>query len=92
MLQGPAPPEPTASPPQEHPEAHGFGSSRRWRWEVPIFVALLLGLPLLAVSGARWLAPAAALRLPPEMDATLGRPTWEALRVSGQRWSVSDQT
>jgi predicted Zn-dependent protease len=85
MLQGPAPPEPNASLPEEHPEAHGFGSRRRWHWEVPIFIALLVGLPLLAVGGARWLAPAAALRLPPEMDVTLGRPTWEALRVSGQR-------
>ena len=85
MLQGSAPPEPTASLPEEHPEAQGFGSSRRWRWELPLFIALLVGLPLLAVGGARWLAPAAALRLPPEMDAARGRPTWEALRVSGQR-------
>jgi predicted Zn-dependent protease len=85
MVQGPAPAEPNASAPEEHPEARGFGSSRRWRWEVPLFIVLLVGLPLLAVSGARWLAPAAALRLPPETDRALGRPSWEALRASGQR-------
>ena len=86
MLQGPAAPtEPNQSSPEEHPEAQGFGRSRRWRWEVPLFLSLLVGLPLLAVGGARWLAPAAALRLPPEMDRALGRPTWEALSVSGQR-------
>lgn len=86
MVQGPAaPPEPGASELQEHPEARGFGNNRRWRWEIPLFVALLVGLPLLTIFGARRLAEAAALRLPPELDAVLGRPTWEALRASGQR-------
>jgi predicted Zn-dependent protease len=85
MVQGPAAPEPNASPPEEHPEARGFGNSPRWRWEVPVFIALLVGLPLLAIAGARPLAAAAAMRLPPEMDAALGRPTWEALRASGQQ-------
>jgi len=86
MVQGPAaPPEPNAGAPGEDPEARGFGNARRWRWEVPLFVIALIGLPLLAVGGARLLAQSAALRLPPEMDAALGRPTWEALRVSGQR-------
>jgi predicted Zn-dependent protease len=84
MLQGP-PPEPSASEPGEHPEARGFGQSRRWRWELLLLAGLLVGLPLLALGGARWLAGAAVLRLPPEVDAALGRATWEALRVSGQR-------
>src|SRR5262245_1749450 len=85
MVQGPpAPPQPSPSEPDEHPEARGFGSRRSWRWELPLLVTLLVALPLLAIAGARGLAQAAALRLPPAMDAALGRPTWEALRASGQ--------
>ncbi len=71
--------------PAEHPEARGFGSQRRWRWELVLLVALLLALPLGVLWGARGLAESAALRLPPSMDEKLGRPSWEALRMSGQR-------
>jgi len=84
MLQGPAP-EPGASAGGEHPEARGFGSGRSWRWEIPLLIALLVGLPLLAIALARQLAQAAALRLPPEIDAALGRPSWQALQLSGAR-------
>jgi beta-barrel assembly-enhancing protease len=71
--------------PPEHPEARGFGSRRRWRWELALVAALVVSLPLVVIWGARALAEAAAMRLPPEMDAKLGRPTWEALQLSGQR-------
>jgi beta-barrel assembly-enhancing protease len=71
--------------PPEHPEARGFGSRRRWRWELVLVAALVVSIPLVVIWGARALAEAAAMRLPPELDAKLGRPTWEALRVSGQR-------
>jgi beta-barrel assembly-enhancing protease len=71
--------------PPEHPEARGFGNRRRWPSELALVVALVVSVPLLVIMGARPLAEAAALRLPPEMDAKLGRPTWEALRLSGQR-------
>lgn len=69
----------------EHPEAHGFGSQRRWHRELLILLVLLVSLPLLVVWGARRLAEAAAVRLPPSLDEQLGRPSWEALKLSGQR-------
>ena len=89
MVQGPAqPPDAEArreTPPAEHPEARGFGSQRRWRSELVLLLALVVALPLGVLWGARGLAEAAALRLPPSMDEKLGRPSWEALRMSGQR-------
>jgi predicted Zn-dependent protease len=72
------------SPPAEHPEAQGFGSQRRWPRELAILLGLLVTLPLLVIWGARALAEAAAVRLPPAMDEKLGRPSWEALKLSGQ--------
>jgi predicted Zn-dependent protease len=69
----------------EHPEAHGFGSRQRWRKELMLGLVLLVALPFIAVWAARWLAESVALRLPPSMDARLGRPTWEALELGGQR-------
>ncbi|HTV25197.1 MAG TPA: M48 family metallopeptidase [Polyangiaceae bacterium] len=74
-----------APPPAEHPEAHGFGSQRRWPREIAILGVLLVTLPLLVIWGARELAEVAAVRLPPSMDEKLGRPSWEALKLSGQR-------
>lgn len=79
------PPEPDRPPPGEHPEAQGFGSQRRWGRELAILLGLFVGLGLLAIWGARGLAEAAAVRLPPSMDEKLGRPSWEALKLSGQR-------
>jgi predicted Zn-dependent protease len=72
-------------PPDDHPEAQGFGSRRRWPREVAILLGLFVALGLLVVWGARGLAEAAAMRLPPAMDEKLGRPSWEALKLSGQR-------
>jgi predicted Zn-dependent protease len=46
---------------------------------------VVVALPLALVLGARSLAELAAVRLPPSMDARLGRPTWEGLQLSGQR-------
>ncbi len=69
----------------EHPEARGFGSHRRWGKEIVLTLALVLGLPLALLWGARDLAAWGVTRLPPSTDAKLGRPTWEALQVSGQR-------
>lgn len=89
MSDAPAPPPRTEGPhdpsPAAHPEAHGFGSQRRWPREIAILGLLLVTLPLLAIWGARGLAEAAAVRLPPAMDEKLGRPSWEALKLSGQR-------
>jgi beta-barrel assembly-enhancing protease len=85
MVQGPAAPEPSPNEGGEHPEARGFGSRRRWRWEIPLLISVLVGLPLLAIALARQLAQAAALRLPPELDVALGRPSWQALQLSGER-------
>jgi predicted Zn-dependent protease len=45
----------------------------------------LVALAALVLWGARGLAEAAAMRLPPAMDEQLGRPTWAALEMSGQR-------
>lgn len=78
--QGPGEPAP-----EEHPEAQGFGSQRRWPRELALLAVLLVTLPLLVIWGARRLAEAAAVRLPPAMDEKLGRPSWEALKLSGQR-------
>jgi predicted Zn-dependent protease len=76
-----------APAPDEHPEAHGFGTSskRRWRHELALALVVLAALGLLVVWGARGLAESAAMRLPPSMDEKLGRPTWVALEMSGQR-------
>jgi predicted Zn-dependent protease len=87
--QGPLQPERRGSEPQpalpsdEPLEAHGFGN-RPWRMrlEFAVLVALLVGLPLAVIWGARAAAASLALRLPPSMDERLGRPTWEALRAS----------
>jgi predicted Zn-dependent protease len=86
MPDPPAPPEsggPRSSP-DVHPEAHGFGSQRRWPRELAVLLVLLVTLPLLVIWGARGLAEAAAMRLPPAMDEKLGRPSWEALKLSGK--------
>jgi predicted Zn-dependent protease len=69
----------------EHPEARGFGRRRRWQWELVLVLALVVSIPLVSIWGARVLAESAAGHLPPEMDAKLGFPTWEALQLSGQR-------
>jgi predicted Zn-dependent protease len=88
-MQGPGHPPAAETPsepaPAEHPEARGFGSQRRWRWEIAILLALVIALPLGVLWGARGLAESAAMRLPASMDEKLGRPSWEALRMSGQR-------
>jgi predicted Zn-dependent protease len=73
------------SSPAEHPEAQGFGSQRRWPRELAILLGLFVVLALLVLWGARSLAEAAAVRLPPSLDERLGRPSWEALKLSGQR-------
>lgn len=91
MANEPASPDqPTAKEPstavEEHPEARGFGQRRgRLHWELGVVVALAILLPLGAVWGARRAAASIASWLPPGMDESLGRPTWEALQVSGQR-------
>jgi predicted Zn-dependent protease len=78
---GPAPPNE-----DEHPEAHGFGSQRRrLRTELVLLAVLVLGLPLAVIAGARAGAAQLALRLPPSVDAQLGRPTWEVLKASPER-------
>jgi len=69
----------------EHPEAQGFGRRRRTHWELGLVLGLVVLIPVLVVWGSRGLAESVAVRLPPELDAKLGRPTWEALRLSGQR-------
>jgi predicted Zn-dependent protease len=71
----------------EHPEARGFGASsrRRFRQELALAALVLAALGALVLWGARGLAEAAAMRLPPDMDEKLGRPTWTALEMSGQR-------
>jgi predicted Zn-dependent protease len=70
---------------EEHPEAGGFGSQRRWRAELVIVVLVVVALPLGFFWGARHLAELVAMRSSPTIDAGLGRPTWESLQVSGQR-------
>jgi predicted Zn-dependent protease len=72
---------------EQHPEARGFGASseRRWRRELALALTFLAALALLVIWGARGLAESAAMRLPPTLDEKLGRPTWTALEVSGQR-------
>jgi len=89
MTEAPAPlpqnDRPRDPAPGEHPEAHGFGSQRGWPRELAALVVLLVTLALIVVWGARGLAEAAATRLPPTMDEKLGRPSWEALKLSGQR-------
>jgi predicted Zn-dependent protease len=100
MAYGPAPPSGTGQSggpvdeapngvgapgaPEEHPEARGFGNQRRLRRELVFALVIILALPLTLVWGARELAGLVAMRLPASMDERLGRPTWEALRVSGQ--------
>jgi predicted Zn-dependent protease len=76
--------------PAEHPEARGFGNQRRLRSELIIALVIILALPLAVVWGARELAGFVAMRLPAGMDERLGRPTWEALRVSGQLCNDSE--
>jgi predicted Zn-dependent protease len=71
--------------PPEHPEARGFGSGPRRHWELWFVLAAIVALPLGVIWGARSLAEVVAVRLPPEMDARLGQPTWEVLSRSGQR-------
>lgn len=73
--------------PEEHPEARGFGSGskRRWRSEIGLVLVTVVTLPLLVIWGARPAAEWAAMRLPPALDEKLGRPTWLALEMSGQR-------
>jgi predicted Zn-dependent protease len=88
MSDASAPPPGSDDPrslPAEHPEAQGFGSQRRWPRELLILLGLVVSLPLIVIWGARGLAEAAAVRLPPAMDEKLGRPSWEALKLSGQR-------
>jgi predicted Zn-dependent protease len=90
MPRGSGPREPGASvepAPDEHPEARGFGrsSTRRWRSELALVLVTVVTLPLLVIWGARPAAEWAALRLPPALDEKLGRPTWMALEMSGQR-------
>jgi predicted Zn-dependent protease len=81
------PSEPIASEPSaaDHPEARGFGSRKRWRWELPLLIGLCVALPLGVVVSARSLAEAAAVYLPPALDEKLGRPTWELVKLSSQR-------
>jgi beta-barrel assembly-enhancing protease len=92
MSEPPAPPPSTGEQREgttlvdaEHPEAGGFGNQRRWRAELVVLALVVLALPLGAFWGARHLAEMVAMRSSPSMDATLGRPTWESLQVSGQR-------
>jgi beta-barrel assembly-enhancing protease len=70
-----------------HPEALGFGASSKGRWRREALLALVVfaALALLVIGGARGLAESAAMRLPPALDEKLGRPTWVALEMSGQR-------
>jgi predicted Zn-dependent protease len=80
----------TAPNPDSHaasdPEARGFGRRPgRLRIEIAVLGALLLGLPALLIWGARAAAETLAMRLPPEMDARLGRPTWLAIEASADR-------
>jgi beta-barrel assembly-enhancing protease len=72
---------------EPHPEARGFGASsqRRWRLELTLALVVLAALGVLVIWGARGLAESAAMRLPPALDEKLGRPTWRALELSGQR-------
>jgi predicted Zn-dependent protease len=77
-------PQAPSDPAAEHPEAHGFGSRRSWPRELAVLGVLIVVLMLLVLGGARKLAEAAAVRLPPSMDEKLGRPSWEALKLSGQ--------
>jgi predicted Zn-dependent protease len=88
MPDASAPPPVSEGPRQpegEHPEARGFGSQRRWPRELAVVLGLFVAFGLLVIWGARSLAEAAAVRLPPSMDEKLGRPSWEALKLSGQR-------
>jgi predicted Zn-dependent protease len=72
--------EPSEPP---HPEAEGFGHRpRRLRLELTVIVLLVVALPFVVVWGARAGAEHVAVRLPASMDERLGRPTWEALRLS----------
>jgi predicted Zn-dependent protease len=48
-------------------------------------LAVVVTLPALVIWSARHLAESAATRLPPELDEKLGRPTWTALEIAGQR-------
>lgn len=92
--EGDAPEPAKEAPPPcaaEHPEAGGFGSRPgRLRAELVLVIAIVLAVPIGVVAGARALAEAVAVRLPPEMDARLGRPTWEALQVSGMRCASAE--
>jgi beta-barrel assembly-enhancing protease len=95
MMHGSEPPDRSPAgelpagelPRDEHPEARGFGASskRRWRQELAVALVVLAALALVVLWGARGLAESAALRLPPALDEKLGRPTWTALEMSGQR-------
>jgi predicted Zn-dependent protease len=84
MASGASPADPGASEPGEHPEARGFGSSRRPRWELGLVIGLLMVIPAALLWGARGLAELVALRLPPGLDAHMGMPTWESLKLSGE--------
>ena len=73
-------------PAPEHPEAHGFGASKRGRKvEFWVVLGLVLALPLLGIWGARLLAARLAMSLPPSVDVQLGRPSWEAFAASPER-------
>jgi predicted Zn-dependent protease len=88
MPEASAPPPESDGPrssPAEHPEARGFGSQRRWPRELAVLAGLFVALALVVIWGARGLAEAAVVRLPESIDAKLGRPSWEALKLSGQR-------
>lgn len=88
MSDAPAPPPSTGEQRdglEEHPEARGFGGQRRWRAELVVIALLVVALPLTFFWGARELAEVVAMRSSPTIDAALGRPTWESLKVSGQR-------
>ena len=92
MSDPPAPPPSTgeqrdgsALVDEEHPEARGFGSQRRWRAELVAIALIVVALPLAFFWGARALAEVVAMRSSPTIDAALGRPTWEGLKVSGQQ-------
>jgi predicted Zn-dependent protease len=67
------------------PEAEGFGRKRgRGRLELAFVVLLVVGLPVVAIVSVRALAEMAAMRLPPELDARFGEPTWLGIKASGQ--------
>src|SRR5690349_1100390 len=82
MASGASPADPGANEPGEHPEARGFGASRRPRWELGLVIGLLVVIPAALLWGARGLAELVALSLPPALDEQIGMPTWESLKLS----------